>query len=552
MSGSGSKGNSKRTSAKDVEKLRSRLSAAEDTLQAIRTGQIDAVLVQTLSGEELLTIGRAENGYRVIVEAMNEGAVTIASDGTILYCNRCFASIVRLPLEKIIGSSVYDFVPPASRATFDAAFAQAQASSRRAELTLRGGDGSEVPVFLSLANFQEYGSRAICMVVTDLTEQKRQEEIVAAGRLANIILEQSVEPIAVCNSDGQIVLASQALHRLCGRNPLLQDFDNVLPLSRSAELHRHGSSQFSIRDIIAGNSCHGLEVCFGNSDGEQMHLLLSAAPTPLPNEERHGCVVALLDIEERRRTEEALRRSERLAATGRLAATIAHEINNPLEAITNLLFLLSSHPSLSPGVKAYADAAQSELGRVAHITKQTLTFHRSSNAPQPVNLAEVIDSVVFLYSRSMLAKNIMLHTDCRFAGQIVGFPNELRQVISNLVENAVEACPQGGKLWLRCYPDAERNNSHKPGVRIVIADNGPGIRPDHAHRVFEPFFTTKGERGTGLGLWVSHGIIVKHGGFIRLRSCCEGRRTGTVFRVFLPITYENTGDFLADAQIAAD
>jgi PAS domain S-box-containing protein len=483
---------------------------------------------------------------------MNDGAVTVASDGTILYCNRCFASIVRLPLEKVIGSCVYDFVPPGSRPTFDAAFGQAQASSRRAEVMLRAGDGGLVPVFLSLANFQEYGSRAICMVVTDLTEQKRQEEIVAAGRLANIILEQSVEPIAVCNSSGQIVLASQALHQLCGRNPLLQDFDDVLPLARCDESQAGGGRRFSIRDIIAGHSCHGLEVRLAKGDGEQVHLLLSAAPTPLPNEVRHGCVVALLDIEERRRTEEALRRSERLAATGRLAATIAHEINNPLEAITNLLYLIGSHPQLPPRVKAYADSAQSELSRVAHITKQTLTFHRSSNSPQPVNLAELIDSVIFLYSRSMVAKGIQLHADCRFDGQIVGFPNELRQVISNLVENAIEACPEGGQLWLRCYRSAELNNSRKPGVRIVIADNGPGIRAGHAHRLFEPFFTTKGERGTGLGLWVSHGIVAKHGGFIRLRSCCEGSHTGTVFRVFLPITYEHTGDHLADAQIAAD
>ena len=541
MSASGSKGSSKRGSAKEWESLRSRLSAAEDTLDAIRAGQIDAVMVRTPEGEELLTIGRAENGYRVFVEAMNDGAVTIASDGTILYCNRCFAEMVRLPLEKVIGNSVYSFVPPSSRPTFDAAFAQSQTGSRRAELLLRGGDGSVVPVFLSLANFQEYGSRAICMVVTDLTEQKRQEEIVAAGRLANIILEQSVEAVAVCDSSGRVVLASQALHRLCGANPLLQDFDLVLPLRRAEEGEPGDMRSFSIREIIQGRSCHGLEVRHQNGLGEVTHLLLSAAPTPLPNEERYGCVVAMVDIEERRRTEEALRRSERLAATGRLAATIAHEINNPLEAITNLLFLIGSHPNLPPGLQTYAEAAQAELARVAHITKQTLTFHRTSNSPQPVRLDELIGSVLFLYSRSLMAKNIQLVNDCRFDGQIVGFPNELRQVISNLVENAIEACPQGGKLCLRSYRGAELNNSRKPGVRIVIADNGPGIRPDHAHRVFEPFFTTKGERGTGLGLWVSHGIVTKHGGFIRLRSRWQGPRTGTVFRVFLPITYEHTG-----------
>jgi signal transduction histidine kinase len=235
------------------------------------------------------------------------------------------------------------------------------------------------------------------------------------------------------------------------------------------------------------------------------------------------------------RTEEYLRRSERLAATGRLAATIAHEINNPLAAVTNLLFLLSNDPKLDPSLRTYAEVALAEISRVAHITKQTLAFHRDASLPVRVNLSDLMESVLYLYARQVKAKRLRVHKVLEFGGDVVGFPNELRQVISNVFQNAIEASPDEGKVRLRVYPSREFMNSHKPGVRIVIADDGPGIREENTHKLFEPFFTTKGEKGTGLGLWACQGIVNKHGGFIRMRSSTHPRHCGTVFSIFLPL-----------------
>src|SRR5690242_80782 len=522
-----------RKAGSEEQDLRSRLAAAEDALAAIQAGQIDALVISSPRGKELLTLAGAENGYRAFVEAMTEGAVTASHDGTILYCNRAFAELVGRPLETVIGSSMFALVSPEERDVFEALLRSSQQNRGRAEMRLSGGDGTLVPVLVSLTNFQEYGSRAICMVVTDLTEQKRQEQVIEAGRLPRLILDQAMEAIAVCDSTGCIILASKALHELCGCNPLLRPFDEVVSLDEPGG-QRENKTKFHLSSVLRGDRYRCEEVLVRVEGREPVHMLLSAGPIMLPGAEAAGCVVTLFDIEDRKRAEDALRRTEKLAATGRLAAMIAHEINNPLEAITNLLFLISQSPELSPAANEYARLAQAELARVAHITKQTLAFHRGTHGPGPVRVPELIDSVLYLYERRIHAKHIELCKEIEFEGEIHGFANELRQVVSNLVENAVEACPVGGRMRLRAYRSSEWNNSHLPGVRIVVGDNGPGIPETESARIFEPFYTTKGERGTGLGLWVTQGIVAKHGGFIHMRSSTDQLRSGTVFSVFFP------------------
>ncbi len=545
--------NNSRRNTEEVAELRARLDAAEEALRAIRDGQVDALVVSGSGGrEQVFPIAGAENAYRIFVEAMTEGAVTLAFDGAIAYCNRSFAELIRIPADRLIGMSVFRFVPDAERPTLDGLLSRAQQSPAKAELQFRNDDGEYVPVFVSVRSFQEFGARALCMVVTDLTEQKRQERIVAAGKLARAILEQALEAIAVCDERGRIVLASNALHELCDCNPLFQPFDTVLALEVSparAAAPAGGAARFSVRDVLQGRSYRSVDVLLRRPSGELAHLLLSAGRVKLPGA-AEACVVTLFNIEERKRAEEALRHSERLAATGRLAATIAHEINNPLEGVTNLLYLIARAPGLDPQVLDYANMAQSELLRVGRITKQTLAFHRESAAPVLIDLRELIESVVYLYERKMKDKAIQLSQDVTFRGRLKGFPTELRQVLVNLFENAVEASPPGGRLRIRAYPSREWNNSRAPGVRIVIADDGPGIPRDQYARIFDPFYTTKGEKGTGLGLWVTQSIVHKHGGSIRLRSSTGPKRSGTVFSVFLPVPAEATAES-ADGSISA-
>lgn len=238
--------------------------------------------------------------------------------------------------------------------------------------------------------------------------------------------------------------------------------------------------------------------------------------------------------ETRLQAEEALRNSEKLAATGRLAATIAHEINNPLESLTNLLYLIESDRSLSIRGRRYACAAEQEIKRTAHITKQMLAFHRQSANPVDICLPELLDAVVELYGTKIEQKGITVRKQYERGTTIKGFPAELRQVFANLVGNAIEAVAQRGVIKLHAFASREWSNVGRLGVRIVVADNGAGISPETRRRLFEPFVTTKGERGTGLGLWVSSGIVQKHEGSIRVHSSIRSGRSGTCFSVFLP------------------
>ncbi len=525
-----------RRTGSELQELRTRASSAEEALESIRSGAVDAVVVSGPAGDRVFTLHGTEHAYRIFVEAMNEGAATVAFDGTILYGNRCFADLVGKPLDKVIGTSVFDLIPPAEKDTFEAFFRNSLASSSKVELNLRTAAGDLVPVYVSGKSFEEFGSRALCMVITDLSEQKRNEQLLAAGRLARRIVDQATEVIAVCDYQGRIIQASLALQLICGRSPLLERFDDCLRLRIEApEKREEGPKYFSVTDPLQGRIFRGVEVSYQSPRGEIMNFLLSAGPITHGPEEADGCVVTLFDIGERKRAEESLRRSERMAATGRLAATIAHEINNPLEGVTNLLYLIETMPGLSPEALRYANAAQQELGRVAHITRQTLTFYRESSHPRPVDLKELLESILALYSGKLDAKSITLKKELIFQGQVMGFQNQLAQVFSNVLLNAVEASPPKGRLRIRLYASREWANSKQRGVRIVIADTGSGIRSEDRSKLFEPFFTTKGEGGTGLGLWVSQGIIQRHHGFMRFRSRAGRKGSGTVFSIFVPI-----------------
>ena len=248
-----------------------------------------------------------------------------------------------------------------------------------------------------------------------------------------------------------------------------------------------------------------------------------------------------MDITERKQSEDALRKSEKLATTGRLAGTIAHEINNPLASVKNLVYLIESDPSSSAEVRGYARMADEEVTRIAHITNQALGFYREATAPVEVHLTEILDSVLTLFHRRIQAAGVSVEKRYQSYVPLQGWPGEMRQVFTNLVSNALDASTRGGALKVHVFNGREAGVFRRKGVRVVIADKGSGIAADAASRLFEPFYTTKGEKGTGLGLWVSHGIVQKHGGYIKVRSSNKAGRSGTLFNIFLPLRGVSTG-----------
>ncbi|HEX7287997.1 MAG TPA: CHASE3 domain-containing protein [Candidatus Angelobacter sp.] len=239
-----------------------------------------------------------------------------------------------------------------------------------------------------------------------------------------------------------------------------------------------------------------------------------------------GVVLVFRDVTQQRRIQESARKAEKLAAAGRLAATIAHEINNPLEAVTNLLYLARTADSLA-AAQNYLASADRELSRVAHITRQTLGFYRDSTVPVTIKVSALLEDVLAVYESRMRTKQITIEKDYKDEAAINTLRGELVQIFSNLIANALDALPAGGHLRLRTTPK-------RGGVEFEIEDNGVGIPPDNLERIFDAFFTTKTDVGTGLGLWVVKDLVEKQGGTVAVSSCSGGTDRGTRFIVFIP------------------
>ena len=274
-----------------------------------------------------------------------------------------------------------------------------------------------------------------------------------------------------------------------------------------------------------------LDVVLDTVDGEQRDMVSQYIPDISPEGYVLGVVIQSTDMTERRRTEHMLRTAEKLAAVGRLAASMAHEINNPLEAVMNLLFLAKQ--SVDPETtRIFLEQAEEQLRRVAAITSQTLRFHKQSTRPAPLTATDLFGSVLAIYATRLLNGGVQVQQRLRAEQVFFCFDGEIRQVLSNLVSNALDALVgRRGLLFLRAI-DSTDWPTGRPGVRLTVADNGPGMSSIVQARLWEAFFTTKEVGGTGLGLWISRDIVDRHAGRIRVRS---NERRGTLFTLWLPL-----------------
>lgn len=246
-----------------------------------------------------------------------------------------------------------------------------------------------------------------------------------------------------------------------------------------------------------------------------------------------GGIFIVSEITEQKRAQAALVINERLAATGRIANTIAHEINNPLEAITNLLFLMARCLDTPEVASGYLAEAQEQLSRVSRIARQILTFNRESSSPVSVPLYELLDDVLALNNRAIVSKGLVIEKEWDESVTVRGFPAQLRQVFSNLLRNAIEASEPGKKVRLR-ISGHRAGAASEPCARVSFADYGTGIPKENINRIFEAFFTTKDLKGSGVGLWLSNSIVQEHNGRIQVKSCTDPRHSGTCISVRLP------------------
>jgi len=372
--------------------------------------------------------------------------------------------------------------------------------------------------FLAIATFA--GSMARQRTLAETRADRSTREMAA-------LVEYSCDAIFSVDPEGTITSWNRAAEKLFGYTP---EEAVGMPAVRLAPVERKEEARRNLQIFREGGNVNPYQTERLRKDGALVPVLLSVSSLRDARGRIVGASAIARDISTEKQSEEAVRRSEKLATAGRLAASIAHEINNPLEAVVNLLYLARED---SANAAQYLTMAEQEVGRVAQLAQQTLGFVRDTNSVGPVNTTIVMEEILQLYSRKIEGRQIRVIRRFREVGKITGYAGEVRQLFANLLVNAIEAMGRQGSLYVRVAPGRDWRNGHE-GVRITLADNGSGIPSADLQRVFEPFYTTKKETGTGLGLWVSSGIVRKHGGSIRVRSRVDGPAHGTVFSIFLP------------------
>ena len=270
--------------------------------------------------------------------------------------------------------------------------------------------------------------------------------------------------------------------------------------------------------------------------GRPWTWIVSAYPVRTTPQQIRWAGIIVMDASDRKRSEDALRKAEKLAVTGRLAASIAHEINNPLEAITNILFLLKNCDGLQDAAANYVSMAEYEVRRISEVTQQTLRFYRQPTLPARSKMEELLGSVLSLYQGRFNSLNLRVERDYDPELDLYCYAGEIRQVLANMVGNSIDASQNGGRLIVRARRSCSWKDPMRRGIRFAVADSGSGMDAESRKRAFEAFYTTKENTGTGLGLWVSLEILNKHHGTVHLRSrtADAGKTSGTVFQFFIP------------------
>ena len=353
-------------------------------------------------------------------------------------------------------------------------------------------------------------------------------------------------------SIGDAVIATDAKGTVTFLNPIAEDLTGVpvaaargrdvqeiFPIFNefSGKIAENPVTKVMNLGIIVGLANHTV---LKHVDGRLTPIEDSAAPIRDDRGQTIGVVLVFRDATIARDSQEVLRKTEKLAAAARLSATVAHEINNPLEAVVNLLFIAKSSPDATPELIEHLSLAEQELDRVAQITRQTLGFYRESNTPAEIDLPSIIQPILRLYSNKIAAKSIHVDFAAGDPPLVWGVAGELKQVIANLISNAIDAAPNGGKIVIRC---AGVDSATRPMAEIIVEDDGPGIPSEIVDRIFDPFFTTKQDVGTGLGLWVAKEIVSRHGGSIQVRRASEnGALKGAAFIMQLPCAESNKSE----------
>lgn len=541
----------------DLEEARSRLAEAEETLRAIRQGEVDALVITENQGEKVYTLKSADRPYRLMIEGMRQGAVTLSCDGIILYCNGRFSGMLGIPIEQIIGARLAGFVDPGSLDLYQALIRECE--SGQGEIALRGADGNLVPVYVALSALPLDEGRhehVLCAVITDMTEQKRDDQLVADEKLARSILEHAADAVVVCDRAGRISRANPEALRLSGRNVLLEGFEEAFPLDLRTE--RPMTPTGFLAQPLAGRTLKGVEAELADPEGRRLDLMLSAGPLRGADGRVEGCVVTFTDITDRRQAERDLEMAWAAAeatnaAKDRFLATLSHELRTPLTPVLAVISALEQDGRCPPEIHRELEVIRRNVELEARLIDDLLDLTRIARGKlelrrQEIDLRKVLEHAIRTCCGEEVARG-RLRLEQDFAAEecrLTADGPRLTQVFWNLLNNAVKFTPKGGTIAVRtwCEESPER-------LVVEVSDTGIGIPPEALPRIFDAF--EQGEPGTnrrfgglGLGLAISRAIVDQHGGEVAVHS--EGPDRGTTFTVRLPIGAAEPDSVLAGAS----
>ena len=469
----------------------------------------------------------ADDHARKVLAGISEGFFILDKDWNVVYVNDSVAQVAGKATREMTGRNCWELMPEALGTVVELQLRRCAAENVRVQFE------SPCPYRGRWLQFRAYPfSEGISVFFNDVSESKEREDK----------LRSSLERLAVAHKAGQMgifewnartneIIWSEDTYRIHGlsREQFDGKFESWINLIHPEDV---SAMMANIQEALEKKSEFFAEYREIWPNGE-LHWF-GAHGQVMVDEQGNatGMVGICSDTTHRHLEEQALRRSEKLAAAGRLAATIAHEINNPLEAVTNLVYLMRRDSGLKSDTQDLLRLADEQLARVNHIAKQTLGFYQDRNVPEAVDVVQTLEGLLSILQSRVNAKQLSVERDYENACLLNGFRGELRQVLSNLLTNAIDASPSGGRLIVRVQP--ERNEGAVASMRIEVEDFGAGIQPGDRARIFEPFFTTKSDVGTGLGLWVTKGLVEKNGGAITFRSHCQNGSSGTCFSVVLP------------------
>jgi len=496
--------------------------------------------------EEALVASEAR--YRVLAD-LNPQAIWMGTpDGSITYANQRFLDYVGLTIENLGRRNWIDAFHPDDQQRVRDAWTHSVATGDEYDLEARLArtkDGKPRWLWLRAQVVRDDSGKILHWlgVAIDIddrktfaeTLQKRQEETERQRAELESIYQTAPVGLALFNAsdlryirinDRQVEIIGLPREKILGR--VITD---VVSLPGLKELLQAAAQGHPVRNQLLQGELPG-------RPGESRSFNVSYSPVFNADQTVEAIAAVVLEITNQKKAEAALIQSEKLAAVGRLASSISHEINNPLEAITNLLYLIGLSSELSDMSRQYLETAQAELSRVCQIATQTLRFHRQAVRATRVSASDLVDAVLNLYQGRLANSHIQV--DARYATDttVLCFENDIRQVLNNLIANAIDAMRSGGgHLIVRAHDATDYSPEYlqpRPGIRITIADTGHGMSPTVKSRLFEPFYTTKDLNGTGLGLWISSGIVNRHQGRLTYRSTDDPIRHGTIFSLFLP------------------